>query len=120
VSGERAPWIAVEVFLDDTFPELVTLEPGCIIAVRAMLLCHDDARRVVAPVRVGRGAFIGAGAILLPGADIGEGAVIAAGAVVKDRVGPGETWGGVPAKKIADARLPNTEDTDNSIDSARP
>jgi maltose O-acetyltransferase len=56
------------------------------------------------PVSVGRGAWIGAGACLLPGVTVGEGAVVAAGAVVRGDVPPFETWGGVPARRLSDTR----------------
>ena len=48
------------------------------------------------------GALIGMGATLLDGCVIGQGALIAAGALVlqNTQVGPGELWGGVPAKYI--------------------
>jgi sugar O-acyltransferase (sialic acid O-acetyltransferase NeuD family) len=49
-------------------------------------------------VIVGEGAFLGAGAVVLPGVEIGAGAVVAAGAVVTDRVAPGATVAGVPAR----------------------
>lgn len=55
----------------------------------------------VEPVRVGNGAWIGANATLLPGARVGAGAVIGAGAVVVGQVPDGETWGGVPARRIS-------------------
>ncbi len=46
--------------------------------------------------------LIGMGATVLDDAVIGEGAIIAAGALVLKgtQVGPGELWGGVPAKFI--------------------
>ncbi|MGY1752135.1 acyltransferase [Blastococcus sp. SYSU D01042] len=53
------------------------------------------------PISVGRGAWIGAGACLLPGTTVGEGAVIAAGAVVRGGVPDFETWGGVPARRLS-------------------
>ena len=50
--------------------------------------------------RVGAGASIGAGAIILPGITIGTGAMIGAGAVVTRDVPAGETWAGNPARRL--------------------
>jgi acetyltransferase-like isoleucine patch superfamily enzyme len=52
--------------------------------------------------RVGRGASIGASAVILPGISIGAGAMIGAGAVVIHDVPAGETWAGNPAKLLGD------------------
>ncbi len=52
--------------------------------------------------RVGRGASIGGGAVILPGVTIGEGAMIGAGAVVTKDVPPGESWAGNPARRLAE------------------
>lgn len=49
------------------------------------------------PTRVGKGASIGAGAVILPGITIGEGAMIGAGAVVTKDVAAGEVVMGNPA-----------------------
>jgi acetyltransferase-like isoleucine patch superfamily enzyme len=51
-------------------------------------------------VHVKKNAALFSGVIVLPGVTIGEGAVIAAGAVVTRDVPDGETWGGVPARRI--------------------
>jgi acetyltransferase-like isoleucine patch superfamily enzyme len=53
-----------------------------------------------ASIQIGHDVWIGAGAIILPGTTIGSGAVIAAGAVVRDPVGEGEIFAGVPAAKV--------------------
>ena len=53
-----------------------------------------------APVLIKQGAVIGANATILSGIIIGEKAIIGAGAVVTKNVPAGETWAGVPAKKI--------------------
>lgn len=51
-------------------------------------------------VVIEKGADIGTGAVILPHVRIGEGAIIGAGAVVNKDVPAGETWVGVPARKI--------------------
>lgn len=61
------------------------------IAPRAVLLGR---------VKVGEGAYIGANATILPGVTIGKGAIVGTGAVVTKNVPDGETWVGVPAKKL--------------------
>ena len=62
---------------------------------------QTDADWVVIPTRVGRGASIGSGAIILCGVSIGERAMIGAGAVVTADVPPGATVAGVPARILA-------------------
>jgi len=54
-----------------------------------------------AAVRIGRGAWIGMGAMLLKGVGIGEGAVVGAGAVVHRDVAAGAVAAGNPAKVLA-------------------
>jgi acetyltransferase-like isoleucine patch superfamily enzyme len=79
-----------------------------------MVIVHDDARRMdrttpaagdgtTAPVVLGRGCDLGAGAIVRPGVTVGQRAVVGAGAVVMRDVPPGRAAGGVPAHVIAEA-----------------
>ena len=49
------------------------------------------------PVRIKKGACIGAHCIILKGVTIGENSVIGAGSVVRKDVPDGEIWGGNPA-----------------------
>lgn len=51
-------------------------------------------------VNVGKDAFIGTGAVIIPDGVIGEGAIVGAGAVVLKSVEPYTLAVGVPAKKI--------------------
>lgn len=59
-------------------------------------------RQVIARsfVEIEAQAFVGSGATVLMGVHIGRGAVIGAGAVVTHDVPDWEIWAGVPAKKI--------------------
>jgi len=52
------------------------------------------------PIRVSRGAWLGARVTVLPDVTIGAGAIIAAGAVVAKDIPPNVLAGGVPAKII--------------------
>jgi bifunctional UDP-N-acetylglucosamine pyrophosphorylase/glucosamine-1-phosphate N-acetyltransferase len=58
------------------------------------------------PSRIGRGAFLGSGSVLVAPANVGERAVIAAGAVVpgRRRVPAGAVMAGVPARPLANSR----------------
>jgi hypothetical protein len=57
---------------------------------------------------IGRHVTIGVMAIIFPGVHIGDGAMVAAGAVVTKgtKIGPGEIWGGIPARKIGTRTVP--------------
>lgn len=61
---------------------------------------HPDSIVERSIVHVKRNATVFCGAIILPGVTIGEGAVVAAGAVVRCDIPDGETWAGVPARRV--------------------
>lgn len=54
----------------------------------------------IAPVRIGRGTWIGQNAVIMPGVTIGEGAVIGALSVVRDDVPARSVVAGIPARVI--------------------
>jgi acetyltransferase-like isoleucine patch superfamily enzyme len=104
-------FIGLDTWLDDQFPELITIEDDVTISFRVTVVVHDDAKRMdrteagagdgtVAPVRLQRGCYVGAGALLLPGVTVGPRAVVAAGAVVTRDVPPATVAAGVPARVI--------------------
>jgi len=55
-----------------------------------------------APVCIGDDVWIGARAVILPGVNIGRGAVIGAGAVVTRNVAANSVVAGVPARLLRD------------------
>jgi acetyltransferase-like isoleucine patch superfamily enzyme len=93
----KGSYVGRDCLFDQEVPELITVEPGVTMSSRIIVIAHDSQRHIVGEVRICRGAFIGAGVIILPGVCIGERAVVAAGAVVTRSVPPGETVAGVPA-----------------------
>lgn len=93
-------YMGMECFIDSDFSELLEIEDGVIISFRVIITCHDRIRFCVAPVRVRKDAFIGAGAIVLPGVEIGEGAVVGAGCVVHRDVPAGAVVVGNPMRIV--------------------
>jgi hypothetical protein len=85
-------------------PPLIEFGDHVVIGFESLFSAHaaEADLFVLARVRVGHRASIGARAIVMPGVTIGEGAIVAAGAVVTKgtQIGPRELWGGVPAHRI--------------------
>ena len=108
VVGERVV-INARVFIDAAAP--VSIADGVSIGHDTLLITTDHAigqpefraaERLTKPVAVGVGAWIAAGAKVLPGRTIGAGAVVAAGAVVTKDVAENTLVAGVPARKVRD------------------
>ena len=85
-------------------PPLTELGANCIIGHDAVLFSHaiEGRRFALARIRAGDNVTIGATAVIMSGVTIGDGAIVSAGSVVLkySRIGPGEVWGGVPARRI--------------------
>jgi acetyltransferase-like isoleucine patch superfamily enzyme len=82
----------------------VLIAAGCYITeanhgVEPGELIRDQAT-VTGRVSIGRGAWLGAHAVVLPGVRIGEGAVVGAGSVVKTDVPDNAIVAGIPARLI--------------------
>ena len=83
----------------------ITIEDDVMLAANVQLLSnnHDEYDRQVLtckPIHIKRGAWIGAGASILPGVTIGKYAIVGAGAIVTKDGGDYEVAVGVPAKIV--------------------
>jgi acetyltransferase-like isoleucine patch superfamily enzyme len=98
------------VFID--LKDDVVVEDRVTISMQVTLVTHTDvgksplADRILpthAPVRLRRGAYIGAGATILQGVEVGEQAIVGAGAVVLANVPAHSVAVGVPARILEPA-----------------
>lgn len=74
--------------------------------ITAHAITHNEI--LLKTVRIGAGAVVGVGCVVLPGVELGEGAVLAPGAVatVDTKIPANELWGGIPARKLKDLGHP--------------
>lgn len=90
-----------------------------VLAMPQVLLTHDDevsdfvtmAGRagLAGDVHVGEAAYLGSGALVREGVRVGAEAVIGMGSVVLNDVPPGQTWAGVPARRLPTVSTPRLE-----------
>jgi acetyltransferase-like isoleucine patch superfamily enzyme len=85
----------------------ITLEDNVLIGPKVNLITTNHpinpAQRrttISQPIIIKKGAWIGAGATILPGVTVGENSIVAAGAVVSKDVADNVIVGGIPAKII--------------------
>jgi serine acetyltransferase len=103
----KGVWIGYDVILDTARPDLITIEDGVAISMRAMIIAHFKEFR---GVRIERDAFIGPGAIILPNVVVGRGAVVKAGSVVSQSIPPMTVVQGNPAVPVAKCGIPLRQD----------
>ncbi len=96
--------VGQEVFLD--LADRVVIAERATVSMRCVIVTHFDAGRSplaerrprqTGAVVIERGAYVGAGAIILHGVTVGAGAIVGAGAVVRRDVPPGTI---VPAGSV--------------------
>lgn len=98
----RTSYVGEDCSIDREVPELVTICEGAVISYRVTIVAHNGYQHTIAPVKIGRYVFIGAGAIILPGVEIGDHSCVAAGAVVTQNVPERAMVAGNPARIIGE------------------
>ncbi len=103
----RDVWIGYDVVLETSRPDLIVIEDGVAISMRAVVIAHFKEQR---GVRIEKEAFIGPGVVVLPGVIVGRGAVVKAGSVVSQSVPPMTVVQGNPALPVARCGIPLRQD----------
>ena len=92
-------------------PPLTYIGDNSIIGHDAVLFSHviEGRNFSLNAIRIGNNVTVGAAAVIMPDVVIGDGAIVSVGAVVTKgtRIGEGEVWGGVPAKRLRAAEKIN-------------
>jgi hypothetical protein len=85
-------------------PRFVEIGSNSIVGQFALLVPHviEGSNLAHYRIRIGNNVTIGAHSCVLSGVTIGDNAIVATGAVVSKgtQIGPGEVWGGVPARLL--------------------
>lgn len=108
----RNVFISTDVWIDPTFPQLLTIEDDVMIGVGVKVALHEFGPREFRAGRViiRKGAIIGGFALIGHGVEIGEGAVVAGGAAVGRDVPPGKLAIGNPARIMPIGKAPPEQD----------
>lgn len=97
-------------FIDGFNGDLIVLEDEAVLSPKTVLVAmavpgqsflqHRYRVVKVGRITVKKGAWLGAGCVVLPGVTIGEGSIVGANAVVTEDIPDYEVWGGNPARFI--------------------
>ncbi|MES2740364.1 MAG: DapH/DapD/GlmU-related protein [Pseudomonadota bacterium] len=94
-------------------PPLTHIGRNTLIGHDAVIFAHviEGHKMELRSVHIGDGVTIGAMAIVMADVHIGHDAIVSAGAVVTkgSRIGPGEVWGGMPARLLKKSALAASE-----------
>lgn len=102
----RKVFIGEDVFIDEVFPELVTVGCNVMITEGVMIFTHlydptySGHAMKVKPIKIEDDVFIGARSIILNGVTLGRGCVVGAASVVTRDVLPNVVVAGNPARQV--------------------
>lgn len=108
-------WISQYVYIDELYPEKITIGDNCTIGLRVSIISHlfwggKSVNGYSAPVTIGKDVFIGPHCVILPNVNIGEGSVINAGTVVSRNVPAHTFWGTDSARPLGQVTVPLTSE----------
>ena len=106
-------YVGKAVFFD--LPDRVDIQSDCAISARVMFITHADCGdrpmakwypRRRRKITIGRGCWIGVGAVILDGVTLGDHCVVAAGSVVSESFGAYSVVAGAPARLVKQLSQP--------------
>jgi len=105
--------VCLQVTLDHSYPELITIEDDVSLAGNNYILTHSNPyphfknvlESFISPVTIKKGAWIGIGVMILPGVTIGEYSIISAGSIVTKDIPDRVIARGIPAKPVKEIDL---------------
>lgn len=96
-------------YIDRGFARLLEIQDNAVVAMGTAFILHDSSINNVTggPIKIGRivvqaGAYLGAFVVVLPGVTIGKGAIVGAGALVSSDVPLNTVAVGHPARPLCD------------------
>jgi len=112
------------VFIDPTFPFLISIGDNVTIAIRTVILSHDASTIKVCSegigklgkVQIGNNVFIGANSTILPNTIIGDNSIIGAGSVVSGIIPEHVVACGNPARVICSTEDYAKKHNDAAVD----
>lgn len=112
----KGVWISQLVYIDELYPEAVTIGENSTIGLRTSIFTHFHwgERKVggYSEVVIGKNVFIGPHCLILPNVHIGDGSVIKGGTVVTKDVPPNTFFGAPPAVALGKVTVPLTPEHD--------
>lgn len=112
-----------ECWIDDhvTIGDHVRMGARVTIITQSHPVGDQEQRRgwedITRPVRIGDGAWLHTGCMVMPGADIADGCVVLAGAVVTKPTLPDGMYAGIPATRIRDLAVGQSGTVNKRFDS---
>jgi acetyltransferase-like isoleucine patch superfamily enzyme len=88
--------------MDIFWPELIEIGENTLVGYNTVILAHEllQGEYRTGKVQIGNRVMIGANCTILPGIKIGDGASVSAMTLVNCDIPAGQTWEGVPARRL--------------------